>query len=195
MEMTEPPDLFLGERVRLTVLDQPDLPTIAEWQRDSRYLRLLDANLAKPKTSAELDAWLAASHKDGVLFAVRKVEFQDLIGFVHIDSILWNQRVAWLAMALGPRYWGQGYGTEALDLTIRYAFTEMNLRRLQLTVFANNLRAVRLYERVGFQLEGRFRQFLERDRTFEDMLLYGLLQSDWDNRFGDREASGKEDPA
>ncbi len=62
---------------------------------------------------------------------------------------------------------------------MRFAFDEVNLRRLSLTVFAYNTRAIRLYEGMGFVREGTFREFLVRDGQPHDMLLYGLLEREW----------------
>ena len=69
---------------------------------------------------------------------------------------------------------------EALRLMLRFAFHELNLHRLQLTVFAYNEAAIRLYERLGFQREGAFREYLLRDGKRYDMLLYGLLAREWE---------------
>jgi RimJ/RimL family protein N-acetyltransferase len=87
--------------------------------------------------------------------------------------------VAWLAIAIGPDTWDQGYGQEALGLLVDFAFRELNLYRIQLTVFAYNARAIRVYEKLGFRREGVFRAFLERDGQRHDMLLYGLLRPEW----------------
>ena len=83
-------------------------------------------------------------------------------------------------MGLGEREaWGQGYGTEALHLALQYAFDELNLHRITLTVIAYNERAIALYERAGFQREGVFREFGRRDGKRYDMYLYGLLNREW----------------
>ncbi len=82
-------------------------------------------------------------------------------------------------MEISPTEWGQGFGREALGLLMRFAFDEVNLRRLSLTVFAYNTRAIRLYEGMGFVREGTFREFLVRDGQPHDMLLYGLLEREW----------------
>lgn len=56
---------------------------------------------------------------------------------------------------------------------------ELNLHKLQLTVFSYNTRAVSIYESLGFKREGSFREFLERDGRRHDMYLYGLLKREW----------------
>jgi RimJ/RimL family protein N-acetyltransferase len=81
-------------------------------------------------------------------------------------------------MGIGDRgAWGKGYGTEALRLALQYAFDELNLHRLTLTVIDYNERAIALYEKAGFRREGVFREFGQRDGKRYDMYLYGLLRA------------------
>ena len=66
-----------------------------------------------------------------------------------------------------------------MNLTLRYAFTELNLRRVSLDVFEFNERAVRSYEKVGFHMEGRQRQAIIREGRRWDMLFMGILREEW----------------
>jgi len=64
-------------------------------------------------------------------------------------------------------------------VVLRYGFNELNLRRVTLTVFEYNPRAIRSYEKAGFQHEGRVRQALLRDGKRWDMFYMGILRDDW----------------
>jgi RimJ/RimL family protein N-acetyltransferase len=57
-------------------------------------------------------------------------------------------------------HWGKGYGYEAMQLVLRFAFDELNLHRVQLTVFSYNERVIVLYEKLGFQHKGKYREYL-----------------------------------
>jgi RimJ/RimL family protein N-acetyltransferase len=81
-----------------------------------------------------------------------------------------------------PQYRGKGYGTEATQLLLKYAFHEINLHRVQLTVFAYNLSAIAVYEKLGFVKEGVMRERLHRDGQRHDVLLYSLLRHEWEAR-------------
>ena len=85
-----------------------------------------------------------------------------------------------MAIGLGEQeYWGKGYGTEAMKLALHYAFSELNLRRVSLGVFAYNQRAVHSYEKTGFRLEGRMRGMLMRQGKRWDILFMGILREEW----------------
>ena len=103
-----------------------------------------------------------------------------MIGFVELDGIQWTHQTGYIGIALGDReYWGKGYGREAMKLILKFAFHELNLHRVQLSVFSYNERAISLYRKLGFVQEGVLREYLSRDGQRHDMLYFGLLQQEW----------------
>lgn len=176
-------NILHGNSVRLTALEREDLAAVARWFQNAEFMRLLDARAAQPKSEAQLLAWMEEQQKspDAFLLAIRGNGDGELLGYVELDGILWPHQTGWLTIAIGdPAHWNQGYGYEAAQLALRFAFHELNLRRMQLTVFAYNERAIGLYEKLGFRREGVFREFLQRDGQRHDMILYGLLRREWE---------------
>lgn len=175
--------LFNGQRVRLTALKPEDAAVMARWYEDGEFSRLWDAMVARPRTEASIRKWFedTDASKDGYAFGIRLMYSDELIGYLDVDGIVWNHGAGWLAIAIGDSAnRGKGYGLEAMNLALKFAFHELNLHRIQLTVFGYNERAIRLYEKIGFQREGTFREFLSRDGRRYDMYLYGLLKREWD---------------
>jgi RimJ/RimL family protein N-acetyltransferase len=177
--------LLHGDRVHLNALTSDDLPTIARWYEDADFMRLYDARPAHPQSGAELTQWLEGLQKDKntFAFAIRTQDNDALVGTVELDEILWAHGVSGFGIAIGDRaHWGQGYGYEAAQLALAFAFNEINLHRITATVFDYNARSIALMEKLGFQREGAFREFLQRDGQRYDMLLYGLLRREWERR-------------
>jgi len=175
--------LLTGQHVRLTAITDDDLPALARWYEDTAFLRLFDAEPASPKTPKQLAEIIAEEQKSqtGFVFAVRRLDDSALIGYVELDGIIWSQGTGWVSIGIGdPAHQGQGYGSEALRLLIDFAFSELNLRRVQLTVFSYNASAIHVYEKLGFRREGAFREFIQRDGQLHDMILYGLLRREWE---------------
>jgi RimJ/RimL family protein N-acetyltransferase len=79
-----------------------------------------------------------------------------------------------------PANRGQGYGYEATQLALAFAFHELNLHRVTLTVFDYNQPSIALAEKLGFRREGVFREFLQRDGQRHNMILFGLLRHEWE---------------
>lgn len=180
--MTYPP-LLRGEYIRLTALEKPDVMVMHRWYQDPDFLRPFDASVAFPRGKDQLEELFGDIRKtdNNYFFAIRPLEDETLIGVAELDGILWSHGTAWLAIGIGnANMRNQGYGTEAMTLLLDFAFRELNLHRIQLSVFANNPRAIRVYENLGFQREGVFREFLHRDGQRYDMLLYGILRREWE---------------
>jgi RimJ/RimL family protein N-acetyltransferase len=180
--MMLPARLLRGDRIRLTALRSDDVPTIARWDEDSQFLRLYGARLAHPRSQAEIAEWLTALRDDPqtMAFGIRPLGGDALIGTLELDGMLWPHRVCGISIAIGDRKnRGQGYGYEAAEVGLAFAFDEMNLHRVTGTVFSYNKRSIAMVEKLGFRREGTFREFLERDGERHDMLLYGLLRPEW----------------
>ncbi|MFD3685681.1 GNAT family N-acetyltransferase [Nocardiopsis sp. NPDC058631] len=74
---------------------------------------------------------------------------------------------------------GKGYGTEATDLVLEYAFTVAGLHRVSLEVFAFNTNAQKSYTRSGFVREGVWRKYLRWDGEWHDAVLMSVLAEEY----------------
>ena len=93
-----------------------------------------------------------------------------------------DERTEWLEAGVGiydARYWGRGYGTEALALWVEYLFETMPVRRIGLRTWSGNPRMSRLARRLGFREEARFREAYQAGGRTYDRLAYGLLRREW----------------
>lgn len=177
-------DLFTGTLVRLAAVDPDETSkSTVQWGRDSEYRRLMDSDpprLFSVKASREWMKKQLEEEPDTYWFAIRTLEDDRLLGEIDLAVTSWGSRDAFVGIGIGEReFWGKGYGTDAMNLTLRYAFTELNLRRVSLDVFEFNERAVRSYEKVGFHMEGRQRQAIIREGRRWDMLFMGILREEW----------------
>lgn len=77
-------------------------------------------------------------------------------------------------------HWGKGFMTEAVRAIIRYGFEQMNLNRIEATMNSENLRSIKLLERLGFQKEGLLREKYYCKGRFQHELVYSLLRKDWE---------------
>lgn len=95
--------------------------------------------------------------KDGksIVFSIIDSSSGRAIGYTAIKGIDKTASSAEVGIAVMDKdYRGAGYGTEALKQVVEYAFKTLGLRRLGLTVFPANLRAMRTYQKLGFKQSG-----------------------------------------
>ncbi|GAB4483008.1 MAG: GNAT family protein [Anaerolineae bacterium] len=178
-------DLLTGERVRLATLTRDDLPLMVPWYRDVVFARLLDSRPAAQPTLETLTRLYDEESKSPTtfLFGIRLLEGDALIGLLELDGIEWSNGTCWLGIGIGQReHRGRGYGPEAVTLALDFAFRELNLHRITVSVFGYNEASRRMFEGLGFTLEGRLREHLHRDGSRHEMLLFGILRPEWEGR-------------
>lgn len=172
--------MFTGTSIRLTAMRKEDLDNYRMWNSVPAFGRNYNSIPIRELSEKKTDEWFNEHSDNTFRFAIRSLKSEDFFGVCAIEDIVWPHRVGWLSIALGPDFHGRGYGREAMELLIHYGFNELNLHRLQLTVFSYNEPATKLYEKLGFKHEGIFRDFLQRDGQRHDMHLYGLLAHEWE---------------
>jgi RimJ/RimL family protein N-acetyltransferase len=113
-------------------------------------------------------------------FTIRGKDDNRLLGFVRIEGIEWTHGTCSLKLAIGaPQERCKGYGSEALELTMRFAFSELNLYRLSAVVSEDNPAGLRFFIRHGFVEEVRRRKSILRDGQAWDLIHLGLLRDEW----------------
>ena len=174
-------DLWRNELVRLTAKNaQTDVEAFARWTHDSEYLRFQDSDVARPKSVKQTADWYDREDAaERFVFVIRPLLSDEPLGLTMLSGVGWHGN-AWLGVGIGNRaYWGQGYGSAAVRLTLGYAFAELNLHRVSLSVLGTNPRAIRAYEKCGFVPEGRWRELAGYDGQWSDEVVMGILRSEW----------------
>lgn len=181
-------NLFVGRLVRLAAWNPDTDPAqYAAWSHDSEYLRLLDAEPARPHTAGRYRHMIEErmDRATSFGFAVRTLEDDRLIGFVGLWPWSWPSGNAGVGIGIGdPAYRGRGYGTDAMRLAVRYAFNELGAARVTLQAAAHNARAIRSYEKVGFELVGTEREWDLRDGERNGVVTMSIRRDRWDNVLG-----------
>ena len=178
-------DLFTGNLVRLTTLDIEQVSEAeSRWSRDSEYWRLQAGETYRPysvqATKKLYEKYVKEDDPTMFAFIIRTIEDDRMIGEVGLDGIHWNHGDCFVGIGIGERkFWGKGYGTDAMNVILRYAFTELNLWRVSLNVFEYNPRAIHSYEKAGFVHEGRVRAALNRAGRRWDIIYMGITCQEW----------------
>jgi RimJ/RimL family protein N-acetyltransferase len=179
--------LFDGKLVCLAPIDaEKDAEIESKWTHNAEYLRLVDLHPARPLSPAQVKKGYeniekkVEEEKNLFYFTLRTLPDERLVGFARIYDVSWSHATGMLQLGIGePGDRRRGFGSEALELLLRYAFEELNLFRVTIIVPEYNTAAVRFFEKAGFVIEVRRREAVNRMGRRWDLLHLGLLQSDW----------------
>jgi RimJ/RimL family protein N-acetyltransferase len=177
-------NLFTGTLVRLAAVDaEVDAEALARWDVDSEYMRQLDSGPHVPGRARKIKEAIEKEQSENpntIAFSVRTLADDRFIGFVAFDGINWQHGETFVAIGIGdPAYRGNGYGTDAMRVMLRYGFMELNLNRIQLNAFSYNERAIKSYLKAGFVEEGRQRGMLLRNGQRWDFVYMSVLRDEW----------------
>jgi RimJ/RimL family protein N-acetyltransferase len=112
-------------------------------------------------------------------FVICELGSAELIGQCGFHELQRGMR-ADVGIFLAPEYVGRGYGTDAMNGLIDFGFGELGLERIGLHVSPGNDRAIRSYEKSGFQHEGRLRSFRRRRGKVVDDIVMSIVRADWE---------------
>ena len=86
-----------------------------------------------------------------------------------------NRHAVTLSMSVDQDWRNQGVGSLLMERAIAWAKSTGSIVRIELAVFARNGAAIHLYEKYGFEVEGRLRKAMFRDGEYLDNLVMALL--------------------
>ena len=179
--------LFESPEICLGPIDHEKDPQIeSKWTHNSEFMRLMEATPARPLSAAVIKKQYEKLEKqieeDKNLyhFMIRARADDRLIGKAVIQWIEWTNGNSWLRLGIGAAEdRRKGYGTQALQMLLRFAFAELNLFRVSAAVPEYNEAAVALLQKFGFTQEVCRRSALERDGRRWDLYVFGLLRDEW----------------
>jgi len=179
--------MIAGNLVNLRSLDIGDAGRYCDWFNDAEVTRYLTHRYQISRLAEE--RWLTDSTAQPGSFAQSNYAIETKDGR-HIGSVGFHyanpeNRKATLGITIGDKsFWSRGYGTDAVLTLLRFGFDEMNLHRIDLSVDAENARAIACYRKCGFVEEGRLREHRYTRGAYSDQLWMGILRDEFHAKFG-----------
>lgn len=126
------------------------------------------------------NTWKQRQERKAFIFAFETKTDNTLIGGTSLFNIHWTHRSTEAGIAIfNPENWGKGYGQEAMNLSLGFAFRNLNLNRVELDTFDFNKRAQKCYLKVGFKEVGRRRKARFIDGEYHDDIIMDILKDEW----------------
>jgi RimJ/RimL family protein N-acetyltransferase len=182
-----------GERLYLRPIEEEDLDRCRRWINDPRVRKFLKQSFPLDRIAER--AWherrSRARPPSEIILAIVLNDGDRHIGNNGIHPIDWLNRRGTSGTMIGePELWGKGYGYEAKELLLEYAFNTLNLHRIDSGALSTNPRSIACLKKSGYVEEGRARQWIYRDGQWVDHVLFGILAEEWRARRR-KDGSGK----
>jgi RimJ/RimL family protein N-acetyltransferase len=174
--------MLTGRKVRLRSITRDDLERLWVFNNDVEVEVAGGGDPPLPQSLARLqadyDAQAAKGGRDGTHFAIEADGM--FIGQCALFNLNPENGTAELGITIGDKaYWGQGYGRDAIQVLLDYAFRLRSFRRVYLSVNGNNARAMRAYAACGFVEEGRLRAHVWSNGGYVDFVYMGVMKQEW----------------
>ncbi|BBL71587.1 GNAT family N-acetyltransferase [Methylogaea oryzae] len=170
------------EAVILLPMGEAHLSATYRWLTESPALRAQVDCIAPPTPEGNEACWRnrwGQTNREDYAIQLAGVGHVGNCGLIGIDTVRGKAEL-WIYLGEGH---GQGVGTAAIRKLMARTFEELRLHRLHLKVMADNIAALRLYQRLGFVAEGRLRHDSRRtDGSFVDALLFSMLAEEYFSR-------------
>ncbi len=173
MRGSEKAQRLVGEGVELRRHDPANYALYARWYGDEEIWHLTSW-AREPLRRAEVERLFEDREKSSAddSFAIFREGEEEPIGVISLVNISEADASADLSVIVGDEQdRNEGLGTEAIRTILRYAFEDLGLERVSLSVFEFNEPAIQAYEKLGFEREGRIRQAVRREGTAHDAIL------------------------
>ncbi len=175
---------LIGARVQLRAMEESDAEAFLPCINDPEIRAVLLVRF--PRSLKSEREWIATvtGEKDppsNILWAVELRREERLIGAIGMHRIEWPRRRAMTGMFLFPEAMrNKGYGTEAKNLVIDYAFAELGMWSLWTTVFEGNAASIRAIEKQGYHRGGVMRQTTLVKGVWKDEIYFDMLREEWE---------------
>ena len=191
-----PCELFKTDRLLFRAAENTDEDKVFLQQQilnDPVIQMMSTLRLAKPLQKGTADEFIKTLQDNllGVIICLhakgdhtKPIPIGHLGIFDHHGSGLAHHRSAMLGVSLADGYRGKGYGSEAINWALDWAFQHAGLHSIRLGTFSYNHDALKAYRKVGFVEEGREREAIYHLRAWHDIVTFSMLEHEWEKLRG-----------
>ncbi|WP_372766093.1 GNAT family N-acetyltransferase [Lutibacter sp.] len=168
-----------GKNSNLRALEPEDLDFLFSTENNESFWEI--SGTQTPYSKYILQKYIENSHQD--IYEAKQYRFvicntQNIpVGMIDLfDFNPQHQRVG-VGILILPEYQGEGFGSEALEMIIDYAFTYLNVHQIFANITADNKSSITLFEKFNFKKIGIKKDWIFADTNYKDEILYQLIKS------------------
>ncbi|MHA1821323.1 MAG: GNAT family N-acetyltransferase [Promethearchaeota archaeon] len=172
-----------GENVSLKPMSMDEAPELLKWFNEPRMHKYLKPRF--PRTPKKVKMWVESvmpseGFPTDIFFTIFFNKNQKAIGACGLNEINWIFRNAELFVTIGDKsYWGKGLAAEANKLLMKYAFFDLNLHKIYVLIFSENIQSLRAAEKSYFVKEAVLKEQVYTDNKFQDLIMLSCFKRDF----------------
>lgn len=177
------PIINVNDEFVLRQISHGDSEAYFEYMQDEDVIRYvpeecIPRNLTRVKEEIDYNLDLYR-YKRSVYWALARKDNNRLVGSCGFNY--WNRdhKRAEISYDLAKKYWGKGIMSQTVKAVLAFAFTRMELHRVEATVTPTNQGSQKVLRKMGFQKEGVLREQKLLHGKFHDAIMLSLLQKDY----------------
>ena len=168
--------MLRGEYVILRVPEIDDTSIMTAWQNDREVTKFLSMVYPISKKTQEDYLKELESCNDNISLIVT-TEDEIPIGIASLNNISWLNSTAEICVVIYAKScWGRGYGFDTVRTLVNYGMLEMNLHTVYANIIENNEKAIRCFQKAGFEVEGTLYHRLYKDGQFRNIVSMSIYK-------------------
>jgi len=164
-----------GNTIYLKSLDKDNATEeYASWLNDKEVNYYLET---RETTKEELEKYIEEKNEsnEALFLGIFSKVNDEHIGNIKLEPIDLKKKQGTIGILIGnKKYWGRGVGTEATRLLVDYAFENLGLEEINLGVISENKTALRVYEKVGFEVVNIEKNSIRHENELFDRVVMAI---------------------
>ncbi len=146
------------------------------WLNDPQINQFLETRY-HPQSKSQISEFVISKQNEP-FFAICCNQTQKHIGNIKLSVINTIHRRADLSLMIGNKsYWGKNIATEAITLVTEFAFSQLNLNKLQAGAYHTNIGSIKAFEKCGYEQEGYLKEFTISNNQPLHLVYLGLTRT------------------
>lgn len=167
-----------GENISLRAIEPEDVERLYLWENNQGIWHL--SRNVTPFSRFDIEQYVLNAGKDIfadkqlrlMIDAKKKAETVGAVDLFQFDPL--NRRVG-IGILILEQFREKGFASEALDLAIGYCFNKLMVHQVFANIGADNTGSIRLFEKKGFKMSGRKKDWQLVENNWHDELFYQLI--------------------
>lgn len=168
-----------GKNSNLRALEPEDLDFLFSTENNESFWEI--SGTQTPYSKYILQKYIENAHQD--IYEAKQYRFvicntqNTPVGMIDLFDFNPQHKRVGVGILILPEYQGEGFGSEALEMIIDYAFTYLNVHQIFANITANNKRSITLFEKFNFKKIGIKKDWIFADTNYKDEILYQLIKT------------------